>query len=143
MLKFSKIRSGGLPMRKLFTTLLLLAFSILGSPTPAQQKGKSLTNDDFPTSAKVETQSGRNIRPNVAEKPPTETPPALNNWLNGAEGYAQALQEHRTSGKPMAVYFYTDWCGYCKLFNRDYLASRDVEQYMKNIIRVGLIRKKV
>jgi thiol:disulfide interchange protein len=143
MLKFSQVRSGGFSMRKLITVLLLVACSNIGSLAMAQQKSKSLTNDDFPAGIstgkpKNDTKTQANLRTPASERTAKETTPVLGNWLNGADGYNQALQEYKSSGRPMIVYFYTDWCGYCKLFNRDYLASKEVEQYLKSLVKVRI-----
>ena len=39
---------------------------------------------------------------------------AENDWYHGADGYDRALAEHTALHKPMLVYFYTDWCLYCR-----------------------------
>jgi thiol:disulfide interchange protein len=38
----------------------------------------------------------------------------------------------------MAVYFYTDWCGYCKRLDRDVLATAEVEQHLSRLVRVRI-----
>ncbi|VAW48279.1 hypothetical protein MNBD_GAMMA04-1311 [hydrothermal vent metagenome] len=57
---------------------------------------------------------------------------SLNDWLSQAEGYGEAITQHQQSGKPIAVLFYTDWCGSCKVFKAEILASPDVVDFMKH-----------
>ena len=82
-------------MRKLITILFLVACSIIGSLAMAQQKSKSLTNEDFPAGISTgnprnETKSPANLRTPVSERTAKVTSSALNNWFNGADGYNQA-----------------------------------------------------
>ena len=60
------------------------------------------------------------------------------NWLSGADGFTQAMTEHNNTDRPLAVYFYTDWCPYCKRLNTDILASDEAQAYLKNVIAVRI-----
>ena len=44
-------------------------------------------------------------------------------WLNGAAGYARALELQRELKVPLIVYFYADWCPYCQRLDSEYLLS--------------------
>ena len=35
-------------------------------------------------------------------------------WLYGATGFAKALEVQRELNVSLVVYFYTDWCPYCR-----------------------------
>lgn len=59
-------------------------------------------------------------------------------WFSGADGYAQAVQEQEQTGAPMAVYFYTDWCPYCKRLEQNILSTNEVEGYLGNAIKVKI-----
>ncbi|REJ73459.1 MAG: thioredoxin family protein [Acidobacteria bacterium] len=53
-------------------------------------------------------------------------------WLEGASGMLEATQRFDANPKPILVYFYTDWCGYCRQFERDLLASEEVQSYLRD-----------
>ncbi|MEW6731063.1 MAG: thioredoxin family protein [Acidobacteriota bacterium] len=59
-------------------------------------------------------------------------------WLVGADGYTKAVEQHRNTGKPIALYFYTDWCGYCRRFSSSLLTTTEVQDYMKNVIKIKI-----
>jgi thioredoxin-related protein len=44
--------------------------------------------------------------------PPKDSPSVIN-WLK----YDQGLEQAKKDGKKILVFFYTDWCGYCKRMN--------------------------
>jgi thioredoxin-related protein len=49
--------------------------------------------------------------------------PAWRSWDAG-------LRESGTSGRPVLVDVYTDWCGWCKRMDRDVYARADVQDYL-------------
>jgi thiol-disulfide isomerase/thioredoxin len=57
-------------------------------------------------------------------------------WHEGAEGYQRALEESKTSQRPLAVYFYTDWCGYCRKLERDVLTQPPMKPCLSSVIPV-------
>lgn len=57
-------------------------------------------------------------------------------WHEGAEGYQRALEESKTSQRPLAVYFYTDWCGYCRKLERDVLTQAPMKPCLSAVIPV-------
>ena len=57
-------------------------------------------------------------------------------WYQGVEGFRDAITLQKESGKPMFVYFYTDWCGYCAQFERVLLNEPLVIDYLDTIIKV-------
>ena len=59
-------------------------------------------------------------------------------WHNGADGHASAETEQRDKGVPLLIYFYTDWCPYCKKFDQAMLPSREVAEFMKSVIKVRI-----
>ena len=57
-------------------------------------------------------------------------------WYSGAEEYVKAEADHRQAGVPLVVYFYTDWCPYCKKFDREILTSIEVIKFMNSVVKV-------
>jgi thiol-disulfide isomerase/thioredoxin len=54
----------------------------------------------------------------TASAPQLQAQETLPGWSEGATSLEDALQAQRDDGAPVALYFYTDWCGYCKRLNR-------------------------
>ena len=59
-------------------------------------------------------------------------------WLSGADGFAQAAQKHEAAEVPVLVYIYTDWCPYCRRFNKEIVASEAMDDYLDDIVAVRL-----
>jgi thiol-disulfide isomerase/thioredoxin len=61
-------------------------------------------------------------------------------WLQGAEGLYGALDsiKEKESAPPMVVYFYTDWCGYCRQFERELLGTGPVKKYFEDVLAVRI-----
>ena len=58
---------------------------------------------------------------------------SLNNWENGFAGYMKVSRLQAESGKPMALFFYTDWCSSCKALREEILATPQVREYMESL----------
>jgi thiol:disulfide interchange protein len=56
-------------------------------------------------------------------------------WREGAAGYRQAAAEALQLGRPLLVYFRTDWCPYCRELERTLLANGEVEAYLRQLAR--------
>jgi thiol:disulfide interchange protein len=61
-------------------------------------------------------------------------------WLQGAEGLFGAIEslKKEQAAAPMVVYFYTDWCGYCRQFERELLGTAPVKQYFADVLAVRI-----
>ncbi len=55
-----------------------------------------------------------------------------------ASGYARAIDQVQSGGKPMIVYFYTDWCPYCRKFEKNVLADASVEKKLESFVFVQI-----
>lgn len=56
----------------------------------------------------------------------------FSSWLAGAQGMLEAAQRYEASPKPILVYFYTDWCGYCRQFERELLTSKQLQNFLED-----------
>lgn len=59
-------------------------------------------------------------------------------WLQDSDGMFEALRSVEEESKPMVVYFYTDWCGYCRQFERELLGTEEVKEYFSEVLAVRI-----
>ena len=59
-------------------------------------------------------------------------------WLQDADGLYEALRAMEEKPQPMVVYFYTDWCGYCRQFERELLGTPEVKEYFAKVLTVRI-----
>src|SRR5688500_10512268 len=59
-------------------------------------------------------------------------------WLNGAAGYARAVELQQQLNVPLVVYFYADWCPYCRTLDSQYLPSAPVQDYLRGVVKVRI-----
>jgi thiol-disulfide isomerase/thioredoxin len=115
---------------------LICAFTVSGQE-PAQRRAPQLTTEDVirqkgtPRTIVVDSGTGKPAEGRTGT-------PVTTSWLSGAEGYAQAVQEQAQTGAPMAVYFYTDWCPYCKRLEQNILSAGEVDGYLNSVIKVKI-----
>jgi thiol-disulfide isomerase/thioredoxin len=57
-------------------------------------------------------------------------------WYQDADGYRRAREDSTASGRPMVVYVYTDWCPYCREFEREILDTLVVKTYLRAFPKV-------
>lgn len=76
----------------------------------------------------------------VFEPPQRERRPARfpTTWYEGHTGYQKAVQEAKEDGTPLAVYFYTDWCGYCRQLEKGLLSKPEVQQPFQYLVKVRI-----
>lgn len=59
-------------------------------------------------------------------------------WLHGATGFAKAVELQRESNVSLVVYFYTDWCSYCRTLDEQYLSDPSVHRALQRTITVRI-----
>lgn len=52
-------------------------------------------------------------------------------FLFGADGWREAMRRAEEGGKGVFVYFYTDWCPYCRQFDAELVAAPEVDAYLR------------
>lgn len=53
-------------------------------------------------------------------------------------GFQEAIRLHKESGKPIALYFYTDWCPYCARLEHNVLSRPEVKEYLEKTLYVSV-----
>lgn len=73
----------------------------------------------------------------ASDQPPGFEPSV---WLQGADGLFGAIEslKQERAASPMVVYFYTDWCGYCRQFERELLGTAPVKEYFGDVLAVRI-----
>jgi len=66
------------------------------------------------------------------------TDTSLSHWYSGAAGYRTALEKQKISGKPIALFFHTDWCASCKNLRETVLSSSQFDGFAGNLIPVKI-----
>ena len=59
-------------------------------------------------------------------------------WLHGATGFARAVELQRELNISLVVYFYTDWCSYCRTLDEQYLTDPSVHRALQRSIAVRI-----
>ncbi len=62
----------------------------------------------------------------------------FSDWYHGASGYEDALDEVIGEEKPLILYFHSESCKWCKKLDSEYLASYEVDQFLRNIPKVEI-----
>jgi tetratricopeptide (TPR) repeat protein len=55
-------------------------------------------------------------------------------WYTHGGDFATARTEQEQAVTPLLVYVYTDWCPYCKAFDRDLLSNATVSAYLEDSV---------
>ena len=56
---------------------------------------------------------------------------AFSGWYEDYAGYEQALTVQQQTGQPIMVYFYADWCPYCKRFKQNVLSDSKMQAFVQ------------
>ncbi|MBX7149005.1 thioredoxin fold domain-containing protein [bacterium] len=64
----------------------------------------------------------------------TQVLSAEGEWLTGSGGYKALAQSNAKKG--FLLYIYTDWCSFCKKFNREVLSDPQTQKFLAKIDKV-------
>ena len=59
-------------------------------------------------------------------------------WYRDADGFMRGMREAEAENKAILVYFYTDWCPYCRRLDRDLLARQGVSGTTKYFVKIKI-----
>lgn len=62
-------------------------------------------------------------------------PTASPTWYEGASGFRRAAGEQASSGAPLLVLFYTDWCPHCRRFMAEVLPSAEMRGLGERVVK--------
>jgi len=64
---------------------------------------------------------------------------SLRDWKNDFDGYIKTTSMQMASTKPVAIFFYTDWCVNCKKLREEILAAPMVKEFVsENFLAVKI-----
>jgi thioredoxin-like negative regulator of GroEL len=105
--------------------------AVMSTPLPVELEAEPLSVES-PATAETPPVTARcpladALRPSGVRQVPSY-------WMTGASGYEDAERRRQTTAAPMVVYFFTDWCGYCKRIDRELFSSSDVDRYFSRAV---------
>lgn len=60
----------------------------------------------------------------------------LDGWYEGANGLERALDEQKVNGRPVLLYFHTEWCGWCKRLEADVFRTSTFSDRFPSVLKV-------
>ncbi|MES0490485.1 MAG: thioredoxin family protein [Leptospirales bacterium] len=57
-------------------------------------------------------------------------------WKTDSKGYEYAMGKNKTSGTPVFLYFYTDWCSVCKSVKSQIFPDQEVQKVLREFVSV-------
>lgn len=63
---------------------------------------------------------------------------AVKGWPQGIKSYKAVLEYAVKDEKPLLIYFYTDWCPFCKRLNEEYIASPEFKELSGGVYKVQI-----
>ncbi len=59
-------------------------------------------------------------------------------WYEDSRGYEKAMRIAREFRIPVLLYFYTDWCGFCRTLDREYWSDARIRQGIRSFVKVKI-----
>jgi thiol-disulfide isomerase/thioredoxin len=137
---------GGLLLAALAIAAALLFIPRSSSPPPSTAAAPPEVDEPAPASNEEAPSEASAVEAAVVDDEPSPEPlpkerrparfPTV--WYEGATGYQKAMREAREDGTPVAVYFYTDWCGYCRQLDEGLLSTPRVQEPFRYLVKVKI-----
>ncbi len=59
-------------------------------------------------------------------------------WYKKASSFEKIEKAAKKNNKPYILFFYTDWCGYCKKMDKRYLSNANVKKILSKYYRIKI-----
>lgn len=136
----------------LFGCLVLLAMEGFAEVNKCNINGKTVYTDKACPKNTAESidlsKASFSTTPSLAGSAPQNANSTNNNnrsaafsnsgWLHDKSGYIEALKVSSKENRPIFIYGYTDWCGYCKKLHKNIFDDPSVNKLMSQFIRVKI-----
>ena len=124
-------------MRKFASFAILATLSLTYSAQSQTFAHRVRMGEQLSTSSTYATLSHFNLESTLSPAA-TVSNPRWERWLYGAAGHTRAIELQKELKVPLVVYFYTDWCPYCRALDKDYLPTAPVQDYLRGVVKVRI-----